>query len=126
MSVVSLVPVASGALFIIYGLRVLTSQGHTKNLWVLPAAASFSFLMFSLYAVVQEGPLGFWTEHTRNLWGNQIWLDLLLAASIGWFLIVPQAKSLGMRQRTRERGHHVTLSRRRGARHRLLDLRLGD
>ncbi|MCX5739995.1 MAG: hypothetical protein NTZ61_16160, partial [Proteobacteria bacterium] len=41
--------------------------------------------------------LGFWTEHTRNLWGNQIWIDLLSAVGIAWFLIVPQAKALGMR-----------------------------
>jgi hypothetical protein len=31
------------------------------------------------------------------MWGNQIWFDLLLAAGIGWFLIVPQAKVLNMR-----------------------------
>jgi hypothetical protein len=31
------------------------------------------------------------------MWGNQIWFDLLLAAGIGWFLIVPQAKDLNMR-----------------------------
>lgn len=41
--------------------------------------------------------LGFWTEHTRNLWGNQIWFDLLLATGIGWFLVMPEAKSLGIR-----------------------------
>ena len=53
--------------------------------------------MFSLLAVGIEGPVGFWTEHTRNLWGNQIWFDLLLSIGIGWFLIVPRARSVGMR-----------------------------
>jgi hypothetical protein len=64
---------------------------------LLPAAASLCFLLFSLHAISAEGMLGFWPEHTRNLWGNQIWIDLLLAVGIGWFLIVPQAKALGMR-----------------------------
>ena len=64
--------------------------------WLVPAAISLAFLVFSLQSVYLEGPVGFWTEHTRNLWGNQIWFDLLLAICIGWFLIVPQAKAVGM------------------------------
>lgn len=57
---------------------------------------SILFLLFSLAVIVNEGPFGFWTEHTRNLWGNQIWLDLLLLASASWFLIMPRAARLNM------------------------------
>jgi hypothetical protein len=67
-----------------------------KNSWLFPATLSLLFLLFSVEAIVSEGLLGFWAEHTRNLWGNQIWFDLLLGISIGWYLIVPQAKALGM------------------------------
>lgn len=47
--------------------------------------------------IFAEGPIGFWTEHTRNKWGNQIWFDLLLAVGAAWSLIVPQAKQADMR-----------------------------
>jgi hypothetical protein len=46
--------------------------------------------------VVLEGPLGFWTEHTRNLWGNQVWIDLLFAVGIAWTFILPRARRVGM------------------------------
>jgi len=45
--------------------------------------------------VIREAPLGFWVEHPRHLWGNQIWFDLLLAAGVAWALLVPRARRLG-------------------------------
>lgn len=82
-------------LFALYTLR--REPSHAKGRWLFPAALSFVFLLFSLQAVLVEGPLGFWAEHTRNLWGNQIWFDLLLAIGVGWFFIVPQARAQGLR-----------------------------
>lgn len=65
--------------------------------WWLPALASVAFLGFSTYAVATEGPLGFWTEHVRSAWGNQIWFDLLFSASVGWTALLPRARDAGMR-----------------------------
>ncbi|MCU0888779.1 MAG: hypothetical protein MUC64_12350 [Rubritepida sp.] len=65
--------------------------------WRVPAGLALAFLGFSLAAVLAEGPLGFWPEHTRNLWGNQIWFDLLLAAGVAWALMLPRARAAGMR-----------------------------
>jgi hypothetical protein len=98
MTTTSLLAAIAGALFLLFGLYTAT-RGDTaiKNVWLFPAALSLLFLLFSLEVIVTEGLLGFWTEHTRNLWGNQIWFDLLLAVGIGWFVVVPQAKALGMR-----------------------------
>jgi hypothetical protein len=98
MTATSLIPVAAAIAFLSFTVYVVIGDGaHTKNRWLLPAAASLCFLLFSLHAITAEGMLGFWTEHTRNLWGNQIWIDLLSAVGIAWFLVVPQAKALGMR-----------------------------
>jgi hypothetical protein len=94
----SLLPAIAGGLFVLFGLYVTTqSNRHMPKIWLIPAALSLLFLLFSIQAIMTEGLFGFWTEHTRNLWGNQIWFDLLIAIGIGWFLIVPQAKALGMR-----------------------------
>jgi hypothetical protein len=95
---ISLLPPIAGGLFVLFGLYIAAKEdGHMPKIWLLPTAISLLFLLFSIQTVMTEGLFGFWTEHTRNFWGNQIWLDLLLAVGIGWFLAVPQAKALGMR-----------------------------
>lgn len=86
---------AAFAFFAAYSL--LRGSTRTRSSWLFPAGLSAAFALFSLQAVIAEGPMGFWPEHTRNLWGNQIWFDLLLAVGIGWFLIVAQARAQGMR-----------------------------
>jgi hypothetical protein len=77
-------------------VTLLKDRIARREAWLIPAALSLAFLLFSLQSIYAEGPFGFWTEHTRNMWGNQIWFDLLLAVCIGWFLIVPQARAVGM------------------------------
>lgn len=57
-----------------------------KHLWLVPALASLSLLLFTLEVMVKEGPLGFLAEHTRNFWGYQITIDLISANVIGLFL----------------------------------------
>lgn len=98
MILTSILPWVAGTLLVIFMAYSIYSDGtKMKNSWIFPACLSLFFFVFSVIAVISEGQLGFWTEHTRNLWGNQIWFDLLLAAGIGWFLILPQAKNQGMR-----------------------------
>ena len=63
----------------------------------LPATLFAAFLAFSLFAVITEGPLGFWQNHIQNAWGNQVWFDLLLAIGISWVFILPRAKAQSMR-----------------------------
>ena len=98
MTITSILPGVAGVLIILFVVYNIYKDGVTmKSSWIFPASLSIAFLVFSLMAVLSEGALGFWTEHIRNMWGNQIWFDLLLAVGIGWFLIVPQAKAQGMR-----------------------------
>ena len=97
MKLTSLLPVLAAALFLLFSVSVAHRDDvRTRNAWLFPAALSLAFLLFSAEAIATEGMLGFWTEHTRNLWGNQIWFDLLLAVGIGWSSVVPQARTLGM------------------------------
>ncbi|MGF1567514.1 MAG: hypothetical protein ACFCVD_05515 [Nodosilinea sp.] len=97
MTIPAFIPAIAAVLFVLFLLYAsLKGEFRWKHMWVLPAVLSLLFLLLSLWAVVTEGAFGFWTEHTRNLWGNQIWLDLLLAVGIAWVLIVPQARAFGM------------------------------
>jgi hypothetical protein len=55
-----------------------------------------AFLSFSLVTIWQEGLVLVWTNHTANLWGVQVWWDLLIAVVIALFLIAPRARAAGM------------------------------
>jgi hypothetical protein len=98
MTTVQIVPwfAAVGVAFTTFIIATRPTEAKLKNAWALPAFLSGLFFAWSLYAILTEGPLAFWTEHTRNRWGNQIFFDLLLAAGIAWSMIVPRAKARGM------------------------------
>ena len=75
----------------------LAPAGPVKfGLWRVPAALSALFFAASLVPVTSGGLLGFWPEHIRNDWGNQIFADLLLCAGSAFFLILPRARAVGM------------------------------
>jgi hypothetical protein len=94
----TLLPAAAGLAFVLFAAWAAQREAPPpKGAWRAAAGLSLLFLAFSLVAVVSEGPFGFWTEHTRNLWGQQIWFDLLLAAGTAWAALLPQARALGMR-----------------------------
>jgi len=97
MALTELLAFIAAAAFVLFALTLALRSGPApRGIWMFPAALSVMFLAFSLVAVVQIGPFGFWTEHVRNLWGNQIWFDLLLGVGVALAFIVPQAKALGM------------------------------
>jgi hypothetical protein len=82
---------------VVAGIAVMRTDAPSRVPWWWPALASALFATFSVATVVSEGLFGFWAEHTRHLWGNQIWFDLLLAIGTAWCFIVPKAKDVGMR-----------------------------
>lgn len=98
MPITTILPsIAALALLAFLVFTVNRDDRRLRGTWMLPAFLSLAFFAFSAYTGLVEGPLGFWVEHTRNLWGNQIWFDLLMSTSIGWLFMVPQARALGMR-----------------------------
>lgn len=94
MTFTTLAPIIAAAGLIAYLVFSLRSRGGGN--WVVPAGLAAAFLAFSAVAVWREGATGFWPVHTANLWGNQVWFDLLIAVGIGWTLILPRARAAGM------------------------------
>ena len=94
----SMIP-AAAALMVLGTMAAasLAPLGPTKRgLWRVPAALSVLFFAASLLPIASGGVLGFWTEHVRNDWGNQIFVDLLFCAGSAFFLILPRARAVGM------------------------------
>ena len=64
---------------------------------ILGAALASGFGAFTAVTIAKEGVLLVWTNHTQNLWGVQVWWDLLCAVVLAVFLIAPRARAAGMR-----------------------------
>lgn len=64
---------------------------------ILAAALAAGFGAFTAVTIAEEGVVLVWTNHTQNLWGVQVWWDLLCAVVLAVFLIAPRARAAGMR-----------------------------
>jgi hypothetical protein len=62
----------------------------------LAAALCGGFAAFSGVTIWAEGLMPVLINHTSNLWGVQVWWDLLIALTIALFLIAPRARAQGM------------------------------
>lgn len=63
---------------------------------VAAAGLCAGFGAFTALQIGQEGVIGFYTNHTRNMTGLQVWWDLIMCALIALFLIAPRARAAGM------------------------------
>lgn len=82
MSFVEIAPVIAAVAAVSFGVfRAITRGAASPRGWWWAAGVSALFLVFSVVAAAREGATGFWTEYVRNSWGNQIWFDLLIAAT---------------------------------------------
>lgn len=64
-----------------------------------PALAAMLAAGFGSYTAVTigaEGVMPVIANHTGNLWGVQVWWDLLFALTVALFLIAPRARAAGM------------------------------
>lgn len=94
MTFITLAPIIAG--LALAGYLFASAFRTPPRGWGVPALLCALFLGFTVVAVLREGPTGFWPVHTANLWGNQVWFDLLLAAGVAWTLILPRARAAGM------------------------------
>lgn len=63
---------------------------------VLAAALCAGFAAFTGVTIWAEGVMPVLVNHTSNLWGVQVWWDLLISLTIALFLIAPRARAAGM------------------------------
>jgi hypothetical protein len=76
-------------------LAILLRPGAPGNA-VLAGALAAGFAAFTTVTIASEGVFPVILNHTSNLWGVQVWWDLLFALTIAYFLILPRARAQGM------------------------------
>ena len=91
-----IIPFVAAALVVGYLLASARAE-ELRISWTIPAWICAAFLAWSLFAVVTEGPLGFWAIHTGSAWANQVWFDLLIGIAVAWTILLPRARRLGVR-----------------------------
>lgn len=76
-------------------LHILINKPVSGNA-TLAAALSAGFAAYTAVQIWAEGVVMFWTNHTVNLTGIQVWWDLVMSVVIALFFIAPRARAAGM------------------------------
>ncbi|MEO1047038.1 MAG: hypothetical protein AAFW59_01780 [Pseudomonadota bacterium] len=77
------------------GAYILIAKPTIGN-WAAAALIGSMFFAYTLVQIAQEGVIMFFTNHSANLTGLQVWWDLIMATLIAFFFILPRARAVGM------------------------------
>lgn len=95
MSPFEILAASGAAAAIVVIVYIAFSQGQIGSAG-LAAALSGAFAAFTVVTIATEGVLPVWLNHTQNLWGVQVWCDLLISVGVALFFVVPRARDQGM------------------------------
>jgi hypothetical protein len=87
---------AGGLVFAVCAIIAATLRPQAPGHAVLAGALAAGFAAFTAVTIAAEGVFPVVLNHTSNLWGVQVWWDLLFALGIATFLILPRAQAQGM------------------------------
>lgn len=97
MSLVQIIPIVGIiTVFALILAVTFTDLAKAKGFWLFWLVYAIAYGLFSIWAISEDGLMMFWTNHSTNLVGNQVWIDLIVAVLIGWMLILPEARSRNM------------------------------
>ena len=85
-----------GLVFAIAAILSIAARPQARGNALLAGALAAGFGAFTAVTIAAEGVLPVIANHTSNLWGVQVWWDLLFALGIATFLIAPRARAQGM------------------------------
>ncbi|WP_298334136.1 hypothetical protein [uncultured Erythrobacter sp.] len=83
---------AATALAGVYLLIAKPTNGNP----LLAACLCGLFFGYTVVQLWQEGAMMFFTNHSANLTGIQVWWDLVMSVLIALFFILPRARKVGM------------------------------
>lgn len=87
---------AGGFLAALIAIGSILLRDHKIGSAALAAALCGGFAAYTAGTIYAEGLMPILTNQASNMWGVQVWWDLLIAITIGLFLIAPRARAQGM------------------------------
>ncbi|MFM7348907.1 MAG: hypothetical protein ACKO01_05395 [Erythrobacter sp.] len=87
---------AGGLVFGTAAILAILLRPKASGSALLAGSLSAGFAAFTLVTIATEGVLPVILNHTTNLWGVQVWWDLLFSLSVAFFFVVPRARAQGM------------------------------
>ena len=88
--------VLGGIAAILVAIGWVLARRETIGSPAIAAALAGGFAAYSGVTIWAEGLMPVLTNNTSNLWGVQVWWDLLISVTIALFLIAPRARAQGM------------------------------
>ena len=85
-----------GIAAILVAIGWVLARRETIGCPAIAAALAGGFAAYSGVTIWAEGLMPVLTNSTSNLWGVQVWWDLLISVTIALFLIAPRARAQGM------------------------------
>lgn len=86
----------AGVLAIVVAVITIATARDRTGSAVLAAALSAGFAGLTAVTIWSEGVWLVVENHTLNLWGVQVWYDLLFSVGIALFFVLPRARAAGM------------------------------
>ncbi|MFZ1741446.1 MAG: hypothetical protein WAT93_01255 [Pontixanthobacter sp.] len=86
----------AGALIIIPLVIYLATNKRPAESVTVAASLAAGFGAFTAVTIWAEGVLPVIINHTSNLWGVQVWFDLLISVTIALLFILPRARKVKM------------------------------
>ena len=83
---------AFGGAGIVYIIFARPTAGNAT----LAAMLSAGLGTYTAAQIWHEGVIMFWTNHTVNMTGIQVWWDLVMCVVVALFFIAPRARKAGM------------------------------
>ena len=77
------------------GVYIVAAKPTIGN-WAIAAGLGAVFFAYTMVQIAQEGVVMFFTNHSANLTGIQVWWDLVMCVLIAFFFIAPRARKAGM------------------------------
>lgn len=94
MSFLEILPILAFAAAV--GTLIWVALAKVSSSWRVMALLGAGFIAFSIWTLLDGGVLPFWSNHTTNLAGNQVWFDLLISVTLAFSLLLPRARAQGM------------------------------
>ena len=85
-----------GVVAVLIAVAHILIHGPAIGNTLVAAVLAGGFAGFTGVTIFYDGVTEVWTNHTTNLWGVQVWWDLLFSVGVALFLIAPRARKVGM------------------------------